>query len=382
MQSSQWSSWAEAELTTIRQADRWRSLVAFDAAGAHGVLRGREVVAFSSNDYLGLSQHPQVRQAAQAAIEQFGTGATASRLIVGTRSLHMELEEAIARWKHQERALVFPNGFSANLGVLSVLGRADVTIFSDELNHASIIDGCRLARAKPTVYRHCDVEHLAELMSAAPGRKIVVTDSVFSMDGDVAPLRALAKLCATHDALLIIDEAHSVLGPEPEIGACELLRVGTLSKTLGALGGWVAGPRALIELLINRARSFIFTTGLSPADTAAGLAALNICSSAEGAALRAQLRESIDMIVVGHPSPIIPVVLGEDRAALLAAEQLLSQGIYVPAIRPPTVPAGTARLRIALSTAHTPAILERLKAALGALNPKMPVGSFQQPPRP
>lgn len=373
-----WSSWAETELTAIRHADRWRSLVAFDAAGPHGVLRGREVIAFSSNDYLGLSQHPQVRQAAQSAIERFGTGATASRLIVGTRSLHMELEETLARCKHTQSALVFPNGFAANLGVLSVLGREDVTIFSDELNHASIIDGCRLARAKAVVYRHCDLNHLADLLRAAPGRKIVVTDSVFSMDGDVAPLSELAKLCANHGALLILDEAHAVLGPEPETGSCELLRVGTLSKTLGSLGGWVAGPRALIELLINRARSFIFTTGLSPADTAAALAALRICDSAEGDTLRARLRESIEQIAASHPSPIVPVVLGEDRAALFAAQQLLSQGIYVPAIRPPTVPPGTARLRIALSAAHTPAMLQRLKAALHALNPRMPVAAARQ----
>lgn len=368
-----WSQWADDELAAIRQADRWRSVVAFDASGAHGTLRGREVIAFSSNDYLGLSQHPAVRQAAKDAIERFGTGATASRLIVGTRSLHIELEAAIASWKHTERALVFPNGFAANLGVLSVLGAADVTVFSDELNHASIIDGCRLAKAKAAIYRHCDAEHLASLLQATPGRKIVVTDSVFSMDGDVAPLAELAKLCATHGALLILDEAHAVLGPEPELGKCELLRVGTLSKTLGSLGGWVAGPRPLIELLINRARSFIFTTGLSPADAAAALAALRVCSSAEGDALRSRLRESIDRIAPHHPSPIVPVVLGEDRAALLAAEHLLSQGIYVPAIRPPTVPRGTARLRVALSASHTPAMLDRLKAALDSLKSRLPV---------
>lgn len=367
MAAPSWSSWADAELASIRQADRWRSVVAFDAAGPQGVLRGREVIAFSSNDYLGLSQHPRVCEAARDAIERFGTGATASRLIVGTRSLHMELEAAIAQWKHAERALVFPNGFSANLGVLSVFGREDVTVFSDELNHASIIDGCRLARAKAVVYRHCDLDRLASLLGTVPGRKIVVTDSVFSMDGDVAPVNALANLCAAHGALLILDEAHAVLGPEVEGAACEVLRVGTLSKTFGSLGGWVAGSRALIELLINRARSFIFTTGLSPADTAAALAALHIYSSAEGDVLRARLRESIDQIAPGHPSPIIPVVLGEDRAALIAAEQLLSQGIYVPAIRPPTVPRGTARLRIALSAAHTPPMLERLKVALRSL---------------
>ncbi len=362
-----WSTWAEGELAAIRRADRWRSLVAFDACGPGGALRGRDVIAFSSNDYLGLSQHPQVRAAARDAIDRFGTGATASRLIVGTRSVHVELEESLARAKHMERALIFPNGFSANLGVLSVFGAADVTIFSDELNHASIIDGCRLAKAKATIYRHRDLQHLTTLLRAAPGRKIVATDSVFSMDGDTAPLAELGRLCAEHGALLVIDEAHAVLGPEPDIGACELLRVGTLSKTLGSLGGWVAGSHALIDLLINRARSFIFTTGLSPGDAAAALAALRICYSDEGDALRAHLRKLIDMLAPNHPSPVIPVVLGEDRAALAAAEHLLAQGIYVPAIRPPTVARGTARLRIALSAAHTTAMVEKLRAALQSL---------------
>ena len=186
-----WPQWVETQLDEIRRADRWRSLVAFDAVGPHGVLRGREVIAFSSNDYLGLSQHPQVRRAACDAIEEFGTSATASRLVVGTRSLHEELESTIALWKCTERALVFPNGFTANLGVLSVLGAADVTIFSDQLNHASIIDGCRLARATTHIYRHVDLDHLQGLLKETAGHKIVVTDAVFSMDGDVAPCTSL-----------------------------------------------------------------------------------------------------------------------------------------------------------------------------------------------
>lgn len=362
-----WTQWAEEQLEQIRRADRWRSLVAFDAVGPSGTLRGRDLIAFSSNDYLGLSQHPRVRRAACEAIVRYGTGATASRLIVGTRSLHLELEDAIACWKESERALVFPTGFAANLGVLSVLGAPDVTIFSDQLNHASIIDGCRLSKANTRIYRHADLDHLEQLLCASTGRRIVVTDSVFSMDGDVAPMFELQRICASYGALLIIDEAHAVLGPEPTSGTCELLRVGTLSKTLGSLGGWAAGSRALIELLINRARSFIFTTGLSPADAAAGLESLRIVQSDEGDQLRARLRASIEEIAPGHPSPIIPIVLGEDRAALEAAHRLLDLGLYVPAIRPPTVPPGTSRLRIALSAAHAPDMLSRLKAALQML---------------
>lgn len=369
-----WSQWADGQLEQIRHADRWRSLTPFDTDGPRGVLRGREVVAFSSNDYLGLSQHPAVRRAAREAIDRFGTGATASRLVVGTRSLHARLEEAIADWKRAERALVFPTGFAANLGVLSVLGAADVTIFSDQLNHASIIDGCRLSKATTRIYRHSDMQQLDSLLRDGTGRRIVVSDSVFSMDGDVAPLHELAMLCARYGALLILDEAHAVLDAEPPPGICEVLRIGTLSKTLGSLGGWVAGSRALIELLINRARSFIFTTGLSPADTAAGLAALEIVRSEEGEQLRQRLRAFIHDLAPGHPSPIVPIILGEDRAALKAAHQLLDHGLYVPAIRPPTVPHGTSRLRVALSAAHTAPMISQLKAALLTLGAGMSHG--------
>lgn len=362
-----WKQWADAELNAIREADRFRSLVTFDGNGVEARLHDRPVIVFSSNDYLGLSQHPKVRQAACEAIERFGTSATAARLVVGTRSLHTELEAAIATWKHCEQALVFPNGYTANLGVLTAFASADVTIFSDQLNHASIIDGCRLSKAQTKIYRHVDMDDLGARLRATPGRKIVVTDSVFSMDGDEAPFDALTSLCGSHDALLIVDEAHSVLGPHIPDDRCELLRVGTLSKTFGAMGGWAAGPRALIELLINRARTFIFTTGLSPADAAAAMAALEIFTSEEGDTLRSRLRHAVDFIAPGHVSQIVPVILGEDRAALLAAAQMLQQGLLVPAIRPPTVPPGTARLRIALSAAHTQPMLERLRQVLATL---------------
>jgi 8-amino-7-oxononanoate synthase len=309
-----------------------------------------------------------VRAAAISAIERFGTGAMASRLIVGTRSLHCELESAIAVWKCAERALVFSSGYAANLGVLAALGDQDVTLFSDELNHASIIDGCRLAKARTLIYRHLDMEQLATLLKQASGRKIVVTESVFSMDGDSAPLQRLAELCVEHGALLVLDEAHAVLGPALQrLHDLQVLHVGTLSKTLGSLGGFVAGPGRLIELLINRARTFIFTTGLSPADTAAALAALQICESQEGQQLRGRLRSLIDMLQPGHPSAIVPVILGEDAAALAAAAQLRESGIHVPAIRPPTVPMGTARLRVALSASHTEAMVTSLRNALERL---------------
>ena len=363
-----WNAWAGGELDALRAVHRFRHPVTFDGDGPDGNVEGRRLLSFASNDYLGLASHTRVRAAAICAIERFGAGSMASRLIVGTRSLHCELESAIAVWKHAERALVFSSGYAANLGVLATLGEQDVTLFSDELNHASIIDGCRLAKARTLIYRHLDLEHLATLLKQSPGRKIVVTESVFSMDGDSAPLQQLAQLCVEHGALLVLDEAHAVLGPTLQpLGDLQVLHVGTLSKTLGSLGGFVAGSSRLIELLINRARTFIFTTGLSPADTAAALAAVQICESQEGQQLRERLRARIDMLQPGHPSAIVPVIFGEDAAALAAAAKLRDVGIHVPAIRPPTVPPGTARLRVALSASHTEAMVTRLRQALDPL---------------
>lgn len=365
-----WNTWASEQLDALRALHRFREPIPFDGDGPDGIVRGKRVVSFASNDYLGLAAHPTVRAAAISAIERFGTGAMASRLVVGTRSLHRELEQAIAEWKRTESALVFSSGYAANIGVLTTLGAADVTLFSDELNHASIIDGCRLSKARTIVYRHLDLDHLQQLLRQTAGRKIVVTESVFSMDGDCAPLQALAELCVEHGALLVLDEAHAVLGPRLAITKLEwinelqVLHVGTLSKTLGALGGFVAGSNRLIELLINRARTFIFTTGLSPADTAAALAALRICESDEGERLRARLKLLIDMLQPNHSSAIVPIILGEDSAALDAAAQLRERGIYVPAIRPPTVPKGTSRLRVALSAAHTESSVRLLRDAL------------------
>jgi 8-amino-7-oxononanoate synthase len=364
-----WEDWAQSELTSLRSIDRLRQLVVFEGTGPQGTVKGRSVISFASNDYLGLAQHAEVRHAAQAAIELYGTGSTSSRLLVGTRALHLELEAEIAQWKHAECAMVFPTGFAANLGVLSALGTSDTTVFSDALNHASIIDGCRLARARTVVYRHADVDQLESLLRGVVGRKIVVTDSVFSMDGDVAPLADLISLCQRYDALLLVDEAHAVLDPQtPASEVVEVLRVGTLSKTFASVGGWVAGSRALIELLVNRARSFIYTTALSPADTAAALAALRVYRSPRGEQLRTRLRELVNRVRSAHPSPIVPFILGDDRAALASSEALLVRGLYVPAIRPPTVPPGTARLRIALSAAHTDTMVEQLRSALAQIS--------------
>jgi 8-amino-7-oxononanoate synthase len=348
-----WLEWAATESEMLRAADRHRSLHFFDAAGPVGSLDGRSVVSFASNDYLGLSQHPAVKDAARRATQRWGAGAGSARLIVGTRPIHGELEDALARWKGTEAALLFSSGYTANLGVLCAFGGPGTTIFSDERNHASIVDGCRLARATTVVYPHRNLEALGEQLRGS-ARSIVVSDTVFSMDGDVGPADALLDLCAHSGALLVLDEAHAVLGPHvsPPPNAA-VLRVGTLSKFLGAAGGFVAGPRALIDLLVNRARSFIFTTAGSPADAAGALAALRILNGSEGESLVGRLRALVERVSPGHPSPIVPIVLGSDERALAAAQALLDDGLYVPAIRPPSVAPGTSRLRVTLSASHT-----------------------------
>jgi 8-amino-7-oxononanoate synthase len=370
---------------------RWRAPRTFDARGPQGALDGIEIVSFASNDYLGLSLHPEVMAAAHAAVDRWGTGAGASRLVTGSRPVHTELERELADWKGTDAAVCFPTGFAANLGVLSVLGGPGVRVFSDDLNHASIIDGCRLSRSEVEVYRHRDLNHLDELLTLAEGRAghptLVVTDSVFSMDGDMAPLGDLLDLIVRRGALLVIDEAHAVLGPHLELKALPeevrscVVRVGTLSKTLGSLGGFVAASHDVVDLLINRARPYIFSTALPPADAAAALSALRILRSPEGDALANRLAALVDRLSMAglaptaHPSPIVPVIFGTEQAALDASATLLDEGLWVPAIRPPTVPVGTSRLRVTLSASHRDADVDRLISALVALPVQAPVAA-------
>ncbi len=377
-------SWVErlaARQDAIDAAGRRRSIRDLDAIGPAGTLDGRPVVSFASNDYLGLAAHPAVRAAAADAARTHGVGAGASRLVVGARPAHRALEAALASWKGTEAALLLPTGYAANLGVLTSLADADTVIYSDALNHASIVDGTRLARAQVEIVPHADLDALARALAAHPPDRgaLVVTDTVFSMDGDVADAATLAALCRDAGALLVLDEAHAVLGPElPEAlrRAPDIVRVGTLSKTLGAIGGFVAASSQIVDLLVNTARPFIFTTAPSLPDTAAAHAALDIVRSDEGTALVERLRAAVDRFVPGHPSPILPVVIGDERDALAAAQALLDQGCLVPAIRPPTVAAGTSRLRIALSAAHTDDQLAQLHNALDALGlAPTPIGS-------
>jgi 8-amino-7-oxononanoate synthase len=363
-----WDAWAAGEARAIRASGRWRAPRDLDGRGPEATIAadGRPVVSFASNDYLGLTTHPAVIAAAHDALDRWGAGSGSARLIVGSRPIHSELERELAEWKASERAALFPTGFAANLGVLTTFGTAGALICSDELNHASIIDGCRLAAADVAVYRHRDLDHLRALLRERGARRaLVVSDTVFSMDGDVADVDALVELCAQEHALLVLDEAHAVLGPTVDFGPdADLLRVGTCSKTLAALGGFVAGPRRYVELVENRARSYIFTTAPTPADTAAALAAVRVVRSPEGEALIARLRTNVDRLRPGHPSPILPFVCGEEQRAVEAAAVLLERGVVVPAIRPPTVAPGTSRLRVAMSAAHTDAQVDRLLAAL------------------
>jgi 8-amino-7-oxononanoate synthase len=364
----EWSEWAQRETDAIHESGRWRAPRSFDASGPEGTLTesGESVISFASNDYLGLTQHPDVINAAHTALDRWGAGSGSARLIVGSRPVHEELEEALAQWRNTERAVLFPTGFAANLGVFGALASKGTLICSDELNHASIIDGTRLSPADVSIFPHKDLSALGKFLAERGERRaIVVSDTVFSMDGDIADVDDLRAICHEHSALLVLDEAHAALGPQISAERDdEIIRVGTLSKAVGVVGGFVAGPRIFTDLLINRARSYIFTTAPSPADTAAAVASIGIIQSSEGDKLRAALRRNIEILRPGHPSPIIPIMCGTESRALEASAALLKRGMLVPAIRPPTVAPGTSRLRVALSASHTTKHVESLRDAL------------------
>lgn len=371
-----WRALAAEYCDQLDSVGRLRSLRTYSSsatvtepAGGGADYVGAPLVNFASNDYLGLADDQRVRDAAAAALGQ-GAGAASSRLVTGNRPVHDQLEDALAQSAGAESALLFPSGYAANVGLLTALGTlarstsGGIEVFSDELNHASIIDGCRVARAAVRVYRHLDLLDLdAQLAHRDSARlPVVVTDGVFSMDGDAAPLDELSSVCADHAALLVVDQAHAVFGPAtPWSGRAEVVVVGTLSKSLGSQGGYVAASCQLIELCVNAARAQVFSTGLAPACAGAALAALQIVHSPEGVERLAHLESLVELLRPGHPSPIIPIVIGGDDDALAAAEQCRAAGLLVPAIRPPTVPAGTARLRVALTASHTVRQVEQLR---------------------
>lgn len=363
----------ERELDTLREQGLFRDLRVLPQAGGKISANGKNILNFSSNDYLNLSNHPEVKAAAVEATKRLGCGATASRLMSGHLELHEALEADLARMVGSEAVLVFGSGFLVNIGVLTAIAGRDDDIYADRLNHASLIDGMLLSGAKWHRYRHKDMDHLENLLKkkASRGRRIIVTDSIFSMDGDIAPLKDLAGLANHYGATLIVDEAHAigVMGekgggvcriPGNEIDA-DAVVIGTLSKSLGGYGGFVACSHSMRSFLINRARSFIFSTGLPPGCLGGGRKAVLLVESTPQ--LGRQLLDRVhwfreNLTAEGFSLPkfesqILPIHIGNNQEALDLAGSLWQKNIMVTAIRPPTVPAGTTRLRVSVTLAHS-----------------------------
>ena len=372
------------QLAELRRSGLHRRLRLIEGPqGPRVLLDGADVLLLCSNNYLGLADHPRVRAAAGEAAERYGAGAGSSRLISGTMSPHRRLESRLAAFKGSPAALLFGSGYLANSAIASVLAGRGEVVFSDELNHASIIDGCRLSRAETFVYRHRDTEHLEwGLRQAGSRARLIVTDGVFSMDGDVAPLAELAELAERHGCLLAVDEAHATgaLGPggRGSVAAAGLggrvdVIVGTLGKALGGYGAYVCGSRELIELLVNTARPFIYSTAPPPPSVGAALAALDLLESRPGMVeqLRrnaAILREALSaqsLAATGSRTQIVPILVGDARRAMALCERTLEGGVFAQAIRPPTVPEGTSRLRLTVMASHRADDLRRAADVIG-----------------
>jgi 8-amino-7-oxononanoate synthase len=378
----------EERLDDIRARGLYRRLRCVSGPqGPRVLLDGKPVLLLCSNNYLGLADHPRVREAAAEAAMRYGAGSGASRLISGNMTIHRRLEEQLIDFKGAEACLLFGSGFLANAGVVSALAREGDVVFSDALNHASIIDGCRLSRAETFVYDHCDVDHLEWGLRQAEGRgSLIVTDGVFSMDGDVAPLREIVELAQRYDARVMVDEAHGVgcVGPggrglvaehglEDEVDVI----VGTLGKALGSYGAYVLCEASMAKYLINTARTLIFSTALPPPAVAAAMAALDLLREQprrveklqrNSAVLRESLREAGLPVEPGE-TPIVPLIAGDADAAMAACERALERGVFAQAIRPPTVPAGTSRLRLAVMASHTKSELREAGQVLAAALP-------------
>jgi len=381
-------AWLEQSLATIHKADWYRCVQTIQGSpGAIVQMQGESLINFASNDYLGLAGDERLIQSAVAATQELGTGSTGSRLLSGHRELHRKLEQAIASLKQTEDALVFSSGYLANLGAIAALvGKRDL-ILSDQYNHSCLKNGAILSGATMIEYPHCDVEALKHQLMQQRDRYrrcLVITDSVFSMDGDLSPLPVLVELAQKFSCMLLVDEAHAT-GVFGNTGAgcvehfgytgCQMVQVGTLSKALGSLGGYVAGSAALIDFLRNRAASWIYTTALSPADTAAAIAAVQIIQ--QEPERRQQLwrnvnyfkqlisQQSLELKLLPSESPILCLQLASAADALKFGSQLKTMGIFAPAIRPPTVP--TSRIRLSVMATHQLADIERLVAALSAI---------------
>jgi 8-amino-7-oxononanoate synthase len=389
----------KSRLDGLRDQDLYRTLRQVDSPqGSHITEDGRKLVNFSSNDYLGLANHSALKEAAIQSVKKFGVGSGASRLICGSLAPHHELEEALAAWKGSEAALTFSTGYAAALGTITALLSNEDVIILDKLVHACIVDAARHSGAKLRVFRHNDLDDLERILkwvgskartSRLAPRTLIVTESVFSMDGDLAPLHDLVMLKEKYGAWLMVDEAHATglfgekrCGLAEEHGVARQIEVqmGTLGKAVGAAGGYVCGSQTLVDHLVNRARSFIFSTAPTPAQAAAAQAGIDVIQSAEGSELCHRLWSLVDFLKAElvhagwQPgvirSPIIPLIVGAENKAMTLASQLREGGFFIPAIRFPTVARGSARLRVTLSAAHSVKDIVQLAKALKNLRPQ------------
>jgi 8-amino-7-oxononanoate synthase len=367
--------------------------------GPRVLLDGKPVLLLCSNNYLGLADHPRVREAAAEAAMRYGAGSGASRLISGNMTIHRRLEEQLARFKRTEASLLFGSGYLANAGVVAALAREGDVVFSDALNHASIVDGCRLSRAETFVYEHCDMDHLEWGLRQAQGRgSLIVTDGVFSMDGDVAPLERIVELAQRYDSRVMVDEAHGTgaIGPDGRGAVADAgledeidLIVGTLGKALGSYGAYVCCDAQMAKYLINTARTLIYSTALSPPAVAAAMAALGLLREQPRRVEKLQrnaavLRDSLaaeGLSVPGDATQIVPVIIGDADEAVRASERALEKGVFAQAIRPPTVPAGSSRLRLTVMASHTRSELRDaarvLARCVNAVTAERPARDFQ-----
>ena len=375
------------ELNAIKKSGLYRELnIVEGAQGTHLEIKGKTYLSFCSNNYLGLANNPLVIKAVKDAVEKYGWGTGASRLVSGNMRMHEALEDEISRFKGKEASIVFPTGYMANIGTISSLVSKGDLVICDKLNHASIIDGCRLSGADFRVYPHCDIEKLENILkkSTKYPRKLIVTDTVFSMDGDIAPLPDIVRIAHKYEAMVMADEAHGtgVFG-ENGRGVVEHFNLskkvsivmGTLSKAVGSLGGYVSGDADLINFLRNKARPFMYTTALPPAVCAASIAGIKLIQ--KDPSLRESLwrnvrflkekLESLSLKVIPSESPIIPILIGDAKKAVDVSKFLYKKGILIPAIRPPTVPAKSSRLRMTVMSTHTKKDLEKLLDVLSGV---------------
>lgn len=376
-------SWIDDMHEEIHELDaqslRRKLRVVDPLGGMRASIDHKDCVLFCANNYLGLADHPKVLERSQRALIRYGASAQASRLVSGHFPIHMQLEEITALFKGAEACLAFPTGYMANLAAVTALVGEEDAVLCDRLNHASLIDACRMSKAKFLIYDHLDLDDLKKQLERAGKyrRRLIVTDALFSMDGDLVPLLKVTNMANEYDALVMVDDAHGtgVLGPGGQgithhfpLKHFPAVVMGTYSKALGSMGGFVCGPKLFIETLLNRARTFIYTTGLAPAVCGASLGALEVLQQESERVEKLwynakKVREGLKALGYEIPrgaGPIMPIIVGENEEALKMSEKLLEEGILVVAIRPPTVPKGTARLRLSISAAHTEADIEKL----------------------